>query len=111
MSLSRELHVRGSAAGQAAEGCDDEVAAVREEMGIVQTACREAVEEARSVHGELRRLKVALMGVDASVKYMLLHCSSESECSFFAAGNSGESEEVRARGLMGVSSFESGTPG
>jgi len=74
------------------------VALVREEMKVIHRGCKDALEESKNVHAEYRHLKVALTETEASVKYMMHHCSNES--SFAICAESGTEAELERHELM-----------
>ncbi len=49
---------------------------------LVQKSANTDGEDAQGAHAEYRHLKVALAETEASVKYMMLHCSNEASFAF-----------------------------
>ncbi len=54
---------------------------------MIHRECKDTLEESKRVHGEYRHLKVSMAETEASVKYMMQHCSNE--CSFAITPESG----------------------
>jgi len=56
-------------------------------LQVIHRECKDTLEESKRVHGEYRHLKVSMAETEASVKYMMQHCSNE--CSFAITPESG----------------------